>query len=218
MSGIHIKLAADHVVKELQALNKKAADVERYTVSDIKRRIPGIVSQGVASVYQIKKSDVSSLARFKRGVRQSRGRNEGKGKLRAFATGKTISTVAVVFKGSVHADWPTKPKRPKKSRQTVIRNGIRRSVPTAYQVTVETFRGNPAVIKPTKGHRVFVVEGRNRAFIVGADNKPLVKASTSIPQAIENAKSQARWMPELRKRLLERFGHHRRRLLGLEGP
>ena len=91
--------------------------------------------------------------------------------------------------------------------------GKRRVVPKAYQITQETFRGQPSVIKPTDRYRAFVVTGRNRVFIVGEDNNPLIKASTSVPQAIRSREATELWRPILNKKLEDRFFYHFRRFM-----
>ena len=206
--SVRIELNELPVLKELAALEKNAEIVEKRTVSDMRRRIPGAVSEGVCKVYQIRKSEVVSISSSK-----GRGRNSGKGSVSASFSGQTIQTLAVTFKGKVHADWPTKPKRRPKGSRIIRVGGKRRVVPKAYQITQETFRGQPSVIKPTDRYRAFVVTGRNRVFIVGEDNNPLIKASTSVPQAIRSREATELWRPILNKKLEDRFFYHFRRFM-----
>lgn len=206
--SITIKMDELPVLKELAALEKKAQIVEKRTVSDMRKRIPGAVSEGVCKVYQIRKSEVVSIASAK-----GRGRNAGKGSVSSSFTGQTIQTLAVTFKGKVHADWPTKPKRRPKGRRIIRVGGKRRVVPKEYQITQETFRGRPTVIQPTDKYRAFVVTGKNRVFIVSEDNNPLIKASTSVPQAIRSEEATKLWRPILNKKLETRFYYHFRRFM-----
>ena len=90
--SVRIELNELPVLKELAALEKNAEIVEKRTVSDMRRRIPGAVSEGVCKVYQIRKSEVVSISSSK-----GRGRNSGKGSVSASFSGQTIQTLAVTF-------------------------------------------------------------------------------------------------------------------------
>lgn len=206
--GFKFELKDIPVVKELAGLAKKAELVEFRTVRDMRRRIPGTVSAGVCKVYQIKKSEVVSIASSK-----GRGRNAGKGAVSTSMSGTTIETLQVTFKGKVSANWPTKPKRRPKGTMVIRVGGQRHVVPKTYQVTQETFRGKPTVIKPTDRYRAFVVTGRNRVYIVGDDNNPLIKASTSVPQAIRSKEAMEQWVPKLNKKLETIFYGHFNRIM-----
>ncbi|PNC28569.1 hypothetical protein CXU17_12040 [Akkermansia muciniphila] len=209
---MEIKIDASDLLNQLDMLDERARKVDDLTVRDMKRRVPGAVSAATASVYRIKKSEVASCSAYAYDY-TGRGRNAGKAHVRTSFQGTTIASFAVVFKGRKHAEWKTTPKRRPKTKITVRKNGVRRRVPKPYKVTVETFRGKPAVIKGKNGNRVFVVDGRNRAFVVGKSNRPMVHASTSVPQAITNKKVKAIWMPKLNRDLESRFYHHFNRLM-----
>ena len=210
---MNITLDASHVLKELNALNEKGKKVDEYTVKDMKRRIPGAVSTAVSKVYAINKNRVAACSSYYHD-KTGRGRNSGKASVKTKFMGKTISTLAFVFTGKKDAEWKSLPKKPPKARVTSKQKGRGgRAVRKPYVVTVETYRGKPQAIKGKNGHRVYAIDGRNRAFVVGRSNKPMIHASSSVPQAIMNEKSQKIWRPKLNSELEKRFFHHFNRLM-----
>lgn len=201
------------VISELTKMKKAAELVEKRTVSDMRRRIPGAVSEGVCKVYAIKKSEVVSIVGYRYG-KTGRGRNSGKGSVSTSFSGNTIATLTATFTGRVHSNWLVKPKKRPKATRAIIVNGIRRVVPKPYQITQETFRGRPKAITTKPGYRAFVVTGRNRVFIIkNGEDDPLIKASTSVPQAIKSEEARELWVPILNDKLETRFFYHFERLM-----
>lgn len=204
---INVKLESVSVLKHMSEIEGNARKVEQYTVNDMRRAIPGIVSDGVCRIYQIKRSEVAQSQK------NGKGRNSGKASVRTSFSGNTIASLAVSFTGRKHAKWPTKPKRPPKTRRFIKRGGRKYSVPRAYQVKVETYRGHPSIVKAKGKYRVFVLPGRGMPFVVGSSNRPMIKGSSSVPQAITHKKSMALWRPALNKKLETRFYHHFNRFM-----
>lgn len=202
---------------DMENLARNAEKVESYTVRDLMRFVPGAVSAAVASVYQIRKSEVAACHSYKYegDGPYTRGRNSRKSAVITSFEGYTLSTLTVRFIGKKHSKWLTKPSKPPKGRRKIKRGGRTYSVPKPYTVTVETFRGKPVPIKPKGKNRVFVVKGKNRAFIATPNSRrPLAHASSSVPQAIENPKSRAIWSKAIAAKARTRFEYHRRRIMG----
>lgn len=195
----------DKVRRELGKIDKEAAKVEKYTIADVKKRAPGMVSTATSKIYKIKKSEVA------RARTKGANKNAGKQHVRSSFKGQTLDSFTMVFKGRKTATWDTKAKP--KPKPTKTGNPKVFSTKKKYNVTVEVFRGKPATIKPQGGHRIFVamVGGKLRPMVVGSDNRPLIKGSTSVPQAIMHEETKAIWRPELNAFVLKRFTHHSKR-------
>lgn len=191
--------------RKFDNIDKEAAKVEKYTISDLKKRAPGMVSSATSQIYAIKKMEVA------RARSKTASKNAGKQHVRSSFKGKALDDFVMVFTGRKTATWNTKakpkPKPPATGNNKIFSN--RRK----YKVTVEVFKGQPTQIKPTGKNRVFVMQkgGKLRPLIVGMDNKPRMKASTSVPQAIMNEKTVAIWRPQLLDYIVKRFKHHSKR-------
>lgn len=199
---MNITLDASHVLKELNALNEKGKKVEKRTLRDLRTRAPAKIASAVGGkhgLYQISSRDVLKSSTIK----------TGKPKGRFYIKGKTISSLQFLFYGKKHSEWKVFPSKPPKKRITINRNGKkRRGVQSPYQVRIETYKGKRAIIKGKNGHRVYVIAGRKRAFVVGRSNKPMIHASSSVPQAIYNKKVQKRWKRAINILLEDRFFHY----------
>ena len=191
--------------REFSQIDKVAAKVEKYTLIDIRKRAPGIVSTATSKIYKIKKNEVAR-ARTKNASKYA-----GKQHVSTGFRGLSLDDFVMVFRGRKTATWDTKAKP--KPKPPMTGNPKVFSTKRKYRVTTEVFRGKPAVITPTGGNRVFVamVGGKLRPMVVGASNKPRVKASTSVPQAIMNEQTVAIWRPELDNLVIKRFEHHSKR-------
>lgn len=191
--------------KNLNSIDQEAAKVEKYTLVDIRKRAPGLVSSATSSIYKIKKSEVA------RARTKGKNKNAGKQSVRTSFKGESLDDFVMVFKGRKTATWDTKAKP--KPKPTKTGNPKVFSTKKKYTVITEVYRGKPAVITPTGDNRVFVamVGGKLRPMVVGKENKPRVKASTSVPQAIMNEQTVAIWRPELNKYVIKRFAHHSKR-------
>ncbi len=206
-SGLSFAIDAKKCLDELAQLDRIAADVEAYTVKDVRRWLPGHVSSAVSKVYRIRKSEVAACQTRKDGE-YHRGRNAGKATVRTSFSGYTLAGFSVTFKGRVLSTWMTKAKpKPKKAK------GKAYSAKRKYRVTQEVFRGKAATINPSAGNRVFVLDiGGKMRPIVAHEEKLHVHASSSVPQAILNKKTVAIWRPQLNTYLERRFNHHANRL------
>jgi hypothetical protein len=191
--------------REFGKIDKEAAKVEKYTILDIKKRAPGMVSTATSKIYKIKKSEVA------RARTKNKTKNAGKQHVRSAFKGQSLDDFTMVFRGKKTATWDTKakpkPKPPKTGNKKVF------STRKKYKVTVEVFRGKPTPIKPQGKNRVYVamIGGKLRPLVVSKDNLPMMKASTSVPQAIMNEQTVAIWRPELNAYVLKRFTHHSKR-------
>ncbi len=207
-SGLSFAIDAKKCLDELEEIDHIAADVEAYTVKDVRRWLPGHVSSAVSKIYRIRKSEVAACQTRTSNDGYSRGRNAGKATVRTSFSGYTLAGFSVTFKGRVLANWLTKAK-PKPEKV----GGKAYSSKRAYRVTQEVFRGNAATITPSAGNRVFVLDiGGKMRPIVAHEGKLHVHASSSVPQAILNDKSVAIWRPQLNTYLELRFSHHANRL------
>lgn len=209
---LHISLDSKMLLKSLHDLRVHAADSEKKVVSYMKRSVPGYVSSAVSKIYAMPKAYVAAIKRTNPNS-WSRGRNASKSSVVTSSYGDTVDGMFFVFTGKKHAQWPMKPKRPYKTRRIIKVNGRRYSVPKAYQVKVETFRGKYVAIKPSKGHRVFIKPGLAAPLVVGKSNRPMVHASTSVPQAIENPRVQRIWRRRIFVTMTKRLRHHLKQAL-----
>lgn len=204
---LHVALDSKMLMKSLHDLRAHAADSEKKVVSYMKGRVPGYVSSAVSRIYAMPKAYVAAIKRTNPNS-WSRGRNAGKSSVVTSSYGDTVDSMSFVFKGKKHARWPMKPKKPYKTRRIIKVHGRRYSVPKAYQVKVETFRGKYVAINPSQGHRVFIKPGLAAPLVVGKSNRPMVHASTSVPQAIENSRVQSIWRRKISVMMTKRLRHH----------
>lgn len=193
--SVTVKFDYRKVINGLKGMESDAKKVDRFTTNDMRRRIPGIVAKGTAAAYQVGKREVEMMAK----------RRNKAGGLSIRSGGHKISNLEVYFIGPVHSNWPVTPKSPSKKRKN------KKQAPYTVRQTIR--RKQPAIVKTKNGYRAYVITGRNRVFIVGEDNKPLIKAGTSIPQAIRSKESMKLWQPELNKQLEERFFHNFQRIV-----
>lgn len=195
----------DKLKREFNNIDKEAAKVEKYTIADIRKRAPGMVSSATAKVYAIKKSEVA------RARTKNKTKNTGKQHVRTGFKGQSLDDFIMVFRGRKTATWNTKakpmPKRPNTGNPKIF------STKKKYTVTTEVFRGKRTPIMPKGGNRVFVatIGGKLRPLVVGESNTPMVHASTSVPQAIMNEQVVNIWRPELNQFVIKRFAHHSKR-------
>lgn len=194
--SVTVKFDYKKVIKGLKGMESDARKVDRFTTNDMRRRIPGIVAKGTSMVYQVSKKEVEGMAKRKN--------RHGGTSIRS--NGGTISKLEVYFIGPVHSNWPVTPKAPPKKRKN------KKQAP--YKVKQTIRKKQPAIVKTKNGYRAYVIAGRNRVFIVGDDDKPMIKAGTSIPQAIRSKESRSLWQPMLNKQLEERFFHNFKRIMG----
>lgn len=197
--------------KDLGSIDKQAAKVEAYTIRDIRSRAPGMVSTATAQVYAIKKSEVA------RARTKNKSKFAGRQHVKTGFRGQSLNDFTMVFTGKKTATWNIKADGKKEvptARTWVMQNYKWYNVPAPYKVKAKVFKKQrPQVIKPKGDNRVFVamVGGKLRPMIVGKDNQPMVKAFTSVPQAILNKQVVAIWKPQLSKLVTTRFSHHTKR-------
>ncbi len=207
--GLTFALDAKKCLDELSRLGEVAADVEWYTVRDLRKWLPGHVSSATSKIYRIRKSEVAACqSKSDPDNPRRRGRNAGKATVRTSFSGYSLSDFSVTFRGRVLSSWMTRAKpKPKKV------SGNAYSAKRKYTVTQEVLRGKPATINPSPGNRVFIADfnGKPRVM-VASDDRIHVHASSSVPQAIMSEKVRAIWEPQLNDYLFKRFNHHADRL------
>lgn len=216
----------DKVRKMLALAPEQLAKAEHYTCSDAYSRAPGMVSDATIQIYALRKSDVAQIKgkwSSKTGEYSTRGRNAGKGAVRVSmgANPDRISYFTLIFRGRKHAGWLTRANKstsraPKARVKYTDAHGKKRSKLKPYAVTVETYKGKPALIKPKNGNRVFVLLRNGKLLAAVAkrgERMPWVHGSTSVPQAIMNENVVAIWKPRLEEYMVQRFIHHSRRVL-----
>ena len=205
--GIKIRNNFKELQKDLAAIVEDTAKVERYVISDLKKKVPGLVSSAVATIYNIKKSEVAR-ANYK-----TESQWAGSRKVSLRTEGSTIGGLTFHFRGRRHADWKTTA-RPKPKP---INSGKVFSNKKKYTTFQEVFRGQKTPITARGNNRVFIanIGGKLVPMVVGAgtSNKPLVKGSSSVPDAILNEKVKAIWQPELNRYVEDRLIHHTNRHL-----
>ena len=216
----------DKVRKMLALAPEQLAKAEHYTCSDAYKQAPGMVSDATSRIYALRKSDVAQIKgkwSSKTGEYSTRGRNAGKGAVRVSmgANPDSISYFTLIFRGRKHAGWLTRAntltnRAPKARVKYTDAHGKKRSKLKPYAVTVETYRGKPALIKPKNGNRVFVLQRNGKLLAAVAkrgERMPWVHGSTSVPQAIMNENVVAIWKPRLEEYMVQRFIHHSRNVL-----
>lgn len=196
---LNIKLKQiDEIRKEFNGLDKAAAMVERKTLSNVKRKAVTEVKRATSAVYAINQNEVARS-------QQTASKYAGKQHVKTGFRGQSLDDFVMVFTGKKTATWNTKakpkPKKPKTGNPKVF------STKKKYSVTQEVFRGQRTPIKPKGDNRVFVamVGGKLRPLVVGNDNRPMIKASTSVPQAIMNEQVVKIWRPEVEQYVVKEF-------------
>lgn len=215
-SGISIDIEGlDEVWKLRRETPKKFATLTRRLHSDLVTRVPKPVSEAVASVYAIKKSDV--LARKVKGY----GKRTLSGGAAVYTRGDVLDAISIEFRGYRSSNFPTfangKATMPTRL-QRLGKKGKMVSYMPKYKVTVETFRGEPAEITPRDGSRVFVLPRKNPGKGKGEKltamvarkgwKKPLAHGSSSVPDAIMNDKVVRIWLPQVIQLMNKRIEHH----------
>ena len=200
--------AINKVKKDLANIDASAAKVERYTISDIKRSVPPMVSKAVAEIYNIKQSEVAQAQRTKANLSDKAFKTANKKHLRTTFKGKDLSSLYVVFTGRKHANWNTaaKPKpKPRGSRVFATNKKY-----TVYQTVLKK---QTVPISPKGGNRVFVMmrKGKMIPMVVDDNNEPMVHASTSVPQAVLNKQVVNIWRPKLHALVNDALGRHTKR-------
>lgn len=189
----------DEIRKELNGLDKMAAKIEKFTLSKVMSSAPGYVAAATAEVYAIKKNEVT------RARTKTASKYAGKQHVKTGFRGQSLDDFAMVFTGKKTSTWNTKakpkPKKPKTGNPKVF------STKKKYTVTQEVFKGQRTPIRPQGDNRVFVamVGGKLRPLVVGKENNPMVKASTSVPQAIMNEQVVKIWRPRVETLVVSEF-------------
>ncbi len=197
--------------KELKNIDKAAAKVEKYIISDIKKGAVTAVKRATSSVYAIKQNEVA------RSQSKTPSKYAGKQHVATSFRGKGLDDFTIVFTGKKSATWnikadgkPTVPT----ARTWIMHEYKWYNVPAPYKVTAKVYRKQrPQVIKPKGDNRVFVamVKGQMRPMVVGKNNEPMVKAFTSVPQAIMNEDVVKIWRPDIQQRIIKSHKHHTKR-------
>jgi hypothetical protein len=198
--------------KEIDGIDKTAAKVERLIISDIKKRAPGKVAAATSKVYAINKNEVA------RAQSKNASKFAGKQHVKTSFRGQSLDDFTMVFTGKKTATWNIKaggkPAVPTARTWTMV-NYKWYNVPAPYKVTAKVYRKQrPQVIKPKGDTRVFVamVKGKLRPMVIGKDkDTPLVKAFTSVPQAIMNEEVAQIWRADIKELIIKRYTHHTKR-------
>ncbi len=216
------------IAKNLSRLCDGYEKAHQYTISDLRTKVPGIVSKAVSRFYAIPESYVvAKRARKDAAGEYHRGRNTGKGNVRLSTEGNTIASLTFIFRGRKDASiWPVYvngKKLSEKAKNKVLQkrkkkkvNGKTIQVQVPYTVAQETYRGKPTPLRGKNGNRVFVVKGRLGKYmpVIARPRKRtfLPHATSSVPQAVMNPNVVAIWKPLVNALVLERFNHHWERL------
>lgn len=175
-------------IKNLQEVRKNLENIKaagekavKRTVSDIRSRAPGWVSQEVAAVYGIKKGEINPAGK---------GAKAGSISVR----GETIDNLQLVYSGRVLT--PTHFGMTPRSRPASQPGGR----PRKYTVKAAVFKGQ----KKTLGSNVFLGGSASIPFKrVGSGRLPIKAVKTlSVPQMVDSD----RVMPQVEKRLNEEIG------------
>ncbi|QNO17711.1 serine/arginine repetitive matrix protein 2 [Caproicibacterium amylolyticum] len=169
------------VQKNLKSIKAAGEKAVKRTVSDIRSRAPGWVSQEVAAVYGIKKGEVNPAGK---------GAKAGSISVR----GETIDNLQLVYSGRVLT--PTHFGMTPRSRPASQPGGR----PRKYTVKAAVFKGQ----KKTLGSNVFLGGSASIPFKrVGNSRLPIKAVKTlSVPQMV----GSDRVMPQVKKRLNEEIG------------
>lgn len=217
-----------NIAKNLSRLSDGYEKAQQYTISDLRTKVPGIVSKAVSRFYAIPESYVvAKRARKDAEGEYHRGRNKGKGNVRLSTEGKTIASLTFIFRGRKEvAPWPVYvngKKLSEKAKNKVLQKRVKKKVngktiqvQVPYTVAQETYRGKPTPLRGKNGNRVFVVKGRLGKYMPviarPKERKYLPHATSSVPQAVMNPEVAAIWKPLINALALERFNYHCARL------
>lgn len=197
---VTVKINIDSALRELRTLGDSAMRVTGQTIYDVRNRAQAPIRRATSNVYAIKQKEVISKTRTKT--------SPSAGRIRV--RGKSLDSLVLVYTGAKHADWPTRTKSGKNKVKKVSGNAY--SNAKQYKVTQETYRGKREFITAKQPDtRVFVADvgGKMRPMVAKTgERKPLVHASTSLPQAVMNPRTVEIWQPALHRLIMKRLTHN----------
>ena len=203
-AGLLIIHNLSELARELEKIEEDTAEIERLTISDLKTKVPPLINKSVSQIYNIKKNEVTR-ANYK-----TQSKFADRRKVALSTSGRTIAELTFYFRGRRHADWATTAKpKPKPAKSSKVFSNKKK-----YTVYQEVLRGKKTPIQGKGNNRVFIanIGGKLVPMIVTpAENKPRIKGSSSVPDAIVNQQVEAIWRPELNMLVSKLLHRHAQR-------
>ncbi len=199
-------------IEEIQASSAKAI---KYTISDIRKRAPGMIATQVTGIYNIKKSEITPASGKTSKPKKMAGRIR--------IAGETIDTMTIVYSGRLltPVHFGMTPKTPPQGRKYTLRQQVikgKKEIIGRYLAT-----RTPGGPYSKRSHNILMGTGAKSADKVSAipfqrmsENRTDLRKFTTIsmPQMITSEKVAPIIKEGLDDLLRKRLDHHMKRQLG----